>query len=153
MVRHGRLEDIPKLLEIGQWYLDQISPGAKIDHKNAPKDLRYLMNTATGCVLVAEVRGEIVGTLIGQVVKQSFVDLRFATDLAFVVMPGHPVQAVMLARQFIHWAKQQRNVREVTLQISSGLANVDRVALMYEKLGMRNMGACFTLQLPTGVSS
>lgn len=147
MIRRGKLEDIPKLLDIGQWYLDQIHDGLKIDRKAAPKDLRYLMSSATGVVLVAEKDGEIVGGLAGQVVKQSFVDVRFATDLAFVVKPGNPVMAVMLARRFIQWARGQKNVKEITLQISSGLANADRVARMYEKLGLRNMGACFTLYL------
>lgn len=145
MIRQGRLEDIPRIFEIGQWYLDQIQDGYKIDWKNGPKDLRYLMSSKQGRVLVAEVDGKVVGTLIGQVVKQAFVDVRYATDLAFVVEPGHPVQAVMLARHFIHWARKQPNVKEVTLQISTGLANVDRVARMYEKLGMRNMGGCFTV--------
>ena len=147
MVRDGTLADIPQMLEIGQWYLDRIHNGVKIDWKEAPKELRYLMSTATGKVLVAEKEGEIVGLLVGQVVKQSFVKMRFATDLAFVVKPGHPIQAVMLARHFIHWARQQKNVKEVILQISSGLANADRVAKLYEKLGLRNMGACFALYL------
>jgi hypothetical protein len=96
---------------------------------------------------VAEVDGEIVGCLAGQVMRQSFVDIRYATDLAFVVMPNHPAQAVALARHFIHWAKAQKNVKEVTLQISSGLANADRVSEMYEKLGLKKMGSCHTVYL------
>lgn len=145
MIRQGRLEDIQPIFEIGQWYLDQIHDGYKIDWKQGPKDLRFLINSKQARVLVAEVDGKVVGALIGQVVKQAFVDIRYATDLAFIVKPGHPIQAVMLARHFIHWARKQPNVREVTLQISSGLRNNERVARMYEKLGMKNMGACFTL--------
>lgn len=147
MIREGKLDDIPKLLEIGQYYLDQIHPGMKIDKQQAPKDLRYLMSSKTGVVLVAEEEGEIVGVLAGQVMKQAFVDCRYATDLAFVVLPGHPIQAVQIARQFVHWAKQQRNVKEIVLNISSGLGNVDRTGKMYERLGMRKMGGTYAIYL------
>jgi len=146
-IREGRLNDIPKLLEIGQYYLDQIHPGMTIDKNSAPKDLRYLMSSKTGVVLVAEHHNEIVGVLVGQVMKQAFVNCRYATDLAFVVMPGHPIQAVQLARQFVHWAKGMRNVKEIVLNISSGLGNVERVGEMYERLGMRKMGGTYAIYL------
>jgi len=147
VIRNAEYRDIPAILDIGQWYLDHIHPGTTIDREAGPKDLRYLISSATGWVGVAEKGGEIVGALAGQVVRQSFVKQRYATDVGFVVLPGHPIQAVGLARHFIHWSRQQKGVRDVTLQISSGLANVDRVGKLYEKLGLRHMGGCYTMFL------
>lgn len=144
MVRSARHEDIPKLLEIADWYVRQINPELRADKVGGAKDLRFLMASKTGCVFVAEVDGVVVGGLAGQVLKQSFVDCRYATDVGFAVLPKHPIQAVMLVRRFVQWARKQPGVKEITLQISSGLANADRVGRMYERLGLRHMGACFT---------
>lgn len=150
MIRQAKLADLDDIFTLGQKMLDRVhGPGVvKVDPQQGRKDMRFLMNSKTAIVLVDRSSdGELLGVLAGQVVKQSFVDLRFATDLAFYVQEDHPITAVKLLRHFINWAKGQPNVREILIQVSTGLGDSERMTTMYEKLGLRHMGGCFSVWL------
>lgn len=148
-VRVAKVEDVPAIFDLGQKMLTRMyGPGkVKANRTTGYSEMRMLIQSKTGLVIVDEIEGEIVGVLAGQVMKWSFVDLRYATDIAFFVEENRPVTAVKLLRRFIYWAQQQPNVREVLVNVTHGLGDMERMKTMYEKLGMRHVGGSFSVRL------
>lgn len=155
LVRPAELTEIREILSLGERFLHRINPEMAIDFDEGRRDLRFLMASKTGTVLITRDRKtrKLTGVLAGQVMKQAFVKSRYATDLAFVVERGYPIHAVALARHFIHWARSHKNCREVVLNISSGLDDADRLGVMYEKLGLRKVGGCFSAYFPRSTAA
>jgi hypothetical protein len=144
MIRAATYADIPALIAIGALYAPQISAHYDLDEPQIKKTLLFLMASKRGCVFVSEVCGEIVGLLIGQIDRLWFSKKFYATDIAFLVKPGHPMQGYLMAKRFVNWAKSFNDVIDVTMQISSGLGDTDRIGRMYERLGLKRVGGCFT---------
>ena len=65
----------------------------------------------------------------------------------FVVKENKPVTAVKLLRHFINWGKGQKNVREVLVNVVTGLSDPVKMTKMYERLGMRHVGGSFSVWL------
>jgi hypothetical protein len=148
-VREATVEDVPRIFDLGQKMLNRMYGYGKVQANRTTgyREMRQLIQSKIGVVLVDEVDGELLGVLAGQVMKWSFVDLRYATDIAFFVEENHPVTAVKLLRTFIYWARQQPNVREVLVNVTHGLGDMERMKTMYEKLGMRHVGGSFSIRL------
>jgi hypothetical protein len=78
--------------------------------------------------------------------------MRIAQDFAFYVEEGRPVTAIKLLRRFIYWANQQPNVDEVLVSVTHGIGDLDRVKVLYEKLGMTHIGGVFSMPLRERIS-
>ena len=148
-VRKATVEDVPRIFDLGQDMLDRMYGEGKVmaNRERGYKEMRQLIQSKTGLVIVDEQEGELLGVLAGQVMVWAFVNLRYATDIAFFVREDRPVTAVKLLRRFVYWAQKQRNVREVLINVTHGLGDLDRVKVMYEKLGMIHVGGSFSVRL------
>ena len=149
MVREATINDVPAIFDLGQEMLNRMYGLGRVraDRERGYREMRQMIASKQSIVLVDEQKGELLGVLVGQVMKWSFVDLRYATDIAFFVQENRPVTAIKLLRRFIYWAQQQPNVREVLVNVTHGLGDVERMKTMYEKLGMRHVGGSFSLLL------
>ena len=149
-VRQAKLKDLDAIFELGQEMLDRVYGEGEVetDPQQGRKDMRFLMNSKTAIVLVdVDEDGVLNGFVAGQVMKQAFVNLRYVTDIAFVVREDKPVTAVKLLRHFINWGKGQPNVREVLINVITGLSDPVKMTTMYERLGMRHVGGSFSVWL------
>lgn len=148
-VREATVEDVPRIFDLGQDMLNRMYGLGRVraNRTRGYKEMRQLIHSKVGLVIVDEEGGELLGVLAGQVMTWSFVDLRYATDIAFFVKEDKPVTAVKLLRRFIYWAQQQPNVREVLINVTHGLGDVDRMKTMYEKLGLHHVGGSFSIRL------
>lgn len=149
MTRLANVNDITSLLELGQKALDVSFAAPAVDLIQARRYLAQAINDKTHLVLVAEHERKIVGFIIGVIVPYWFSKDRFATDLAFYCLPQNGNYAPYLARRFIKWAKKQPNVLDVTMGITTGVSQAERIGKMYKKLGMTCVGSSYT-QLLTG---
>ena len=146
MIRNARPEDIPALLDLGAKALAESEHPARFDRSKTRKMLRYaiMMHRKDGPmrVWVAETQGEVVGVLIGQMDALFFSSDRYATDLVFYTHPSHRGHGLNLVRRFLEWARNDKKVVDITLQISSGI-EVERTQDLYERLGLKFVGGCF----------
>lgn len=123
----------------------EISPHYIVDEFKTRKTLLFLMSARRGCVFVAtDSGGRVIGFIAGQADSLWFSKACYATDIAFLVKPGFPVQGFLLAKRFIRWAKSIPDVVDITLNISSGLDIDNRLGRMYERLGLKPMGGCYS---------
>lgn len=145
MIRLATYEDLDQILEIGRTVAPKISAHYLVDDFKSRKTLLFLMNARRGCVFVAENKaGDVVGFIAGQVDSLWFSKACYATEIAFLVERGNPVQVFLLAKRFIRWAKAMPDVVDITLNISSGLDTDNRLGRLYECLGLKPMGGCYS---------
>lgn len=145
MIRLATHKDLTAILEIGRATAAEISQHYVVDEFKTRKTLLFLMGARRGCVFVAENKaGDVVGFIAGQADALWFSKACYATDIAFLVKPGNPVQGFLLAKRFIRWAKAIPDVVDITLNISSGMDLNNRLGRMYERLGLKPMGGCYS---------
>lgn len=146
MIREATLSDIGALLDLAAFFVPKVGSATLSERRFRP-EIRGLIKSEHTLVLVAEHEDEIVGCLIGQVGRVWYSDDLYATDIAFVVRPEFSgLYAWLMAKKFIRWAKSDKRVVEVTMQISSGFGDTERVGKMYESLGLTSMGGCYTAE-------
>ena len=149
MIRLVKHEDIPALVSIGKAVLAR-SPTYEqvaLDANKARYMVRRSMSDKSMDTFVAEVDGQVVGFLVALEEEHWFSKSRYATDLAFLVMPIHAEQAVWLLRRFIRWATGQPKVDMMMMGISSGLDEKGRLAELYKRHGFRDQGGVFVRKL------
>lgn len=145
MTRLATVNDITRMIELGEKAIDISYASPKLDQLYARRYLAQSINDKTSLVLVAEHKGVIVGFLIGAIVPYWFSKDKFATDLAFYCDEKHGNYAPFLAKRFIKWAKQQPRVIDVTMGITSGVSHAERIGTMYQKLGLEFVGSSYTV--------
>lgn len=147
MIREASISDIRGLAELARYFAPTAGL-ARLSESRFKPAINQLIKSPNAMVLVAEHEGEVVGALIGQVTRVWYSDDYYATDLAFVVRPEcSGIYAWIMVKRFIRWAKAQPKVVDVTMQVSSGLDADGRIGQMYEQLGLKNMGGCYTLSV------
>ena len=147
MIREATLGDIDAILELARYFVPKVGV-AELSEKRFRPELGRLIKSEHMIALVAEHEGRIVGCLLGQVGRVWYSEDCYATDIGFVVLPEYSgIYAWLMARKFIRWAKAQPKVVEVTMQISSGLGDIERTGKMYESIGLKKMGGCYTVAL------
>lgn len=148
MIREAELRDMHQLVELAKYFVPRIGYASLSEAKFRPA-MNQLIKSPHAIVLVAEnEEGELVGVLIAQCMRIWYSDDYYATDLGFVVKPEHSgVYAWLMAKRFIRWAKAQPRVVDITMQISSGLDEGNRIGQMYEALGLKRMGGCYTMSV------
>ena len=145
MIRPATHCDLNKIIEIGRSIATEISPHYAIDEFKTRKTLLFLMNARRGCVFVATNKsGEVIGFIAGQVDALWFSKSCYATEIGFLVEKGYPMQSYLLAKSFIQWSKAFDDVVDITLNISSGMDAKGRLGRLYERLGLKPMGGCYT---------
>lgn len=145
MIRLATYKDLDSIIEIGRATAAEISPHYVVDEFKARKTLLFLIGARRGCVLVAENKaGEVIGFIAGQIDALWFSKSCYATDVAFLVKSGYPMQSYLLAKTFVQWAKSFDDVVDITLNISSGLDPKGRLGKLYERLGLKPMGGCYS---------
>jgi hypothetical protein len=153
VIRDANLSDIDGLCELAEYFFSKM-PGGKFSEKVFRPNIRMLIKSPTARVIVAVHDGKIAGCLIGVVEKLWFSEDLIAHDVAFGVKPEvSGLYAWIMARQFIRWARSHKKVVDVTMQISSGLGDPERVGMLYEALGMKKMGGCYSLFVNGGAQS
>ncbi len=145
MIRNATHEDLTAILSIGRSIAPKISKHYVVDEFKTRRTLLQLINARRGCVFVATNKaGEVIGFIAGQVDALWFSKSCYATEIGFLVMKGYPMQAYLLAKAFIQWAKGFDDVVDVTLNISSGMDSKGRLGRLYERLGFKPMGGCYS---------
>lgn len=147
MIREATLFDIDALVDLARFFVPKVG-AATLSEKRFRPEICKLIKSESAIVLIAEHEGDVVGGLVGQIGRVWYSDDLYATDLAFVVRAEYSgLYAWLLAKKFIRWAKSDERVVEVTMQISSGMGDVERVGRLYESLGLANMGGCYTMRV------
>lgn len=150
MIRPATIEDIPRIVELGNM-LHQESRYAAISfsEEKVAALMKHLIQV-DGVVFVAEVDGEIVGGIAGGVTEFWFSTEKQAFDYSFFLAPDarHGMQAVRLMVAFESWAKL-RGARQVDMGITTDI-HVDKSARLYTGMGYKDCGKLFVKEIDYG---
>lgn len=150
MIRTATLSDIDGIVELAKHFYGQME-GGRFSEKIFRPNIRMLIKSENSIVILCEHDGKISGALIGVIDRLWYSEDFVAHDLAFAVKPkASGLYAWLMAKQFIRWAKSKPNVVDITMQVSSGLGEAERVGALYEALGMKKMGGCYSLFVGDG---
>lgn len=144
-VRVADIPDMDALCDLGEELLNHsVYANIKPDEEKFRRFVAGMMGIKTGTVLVVvDDNDKPQGFLLGVVDELFFSTRRQATDLAVYVREGYRHLAPRLFRTFIKWAESKPRVERVTLGISSGIGDPERVGKMYGKLGLSQVGGIF----------
>jgi hypothetical protein len=147
-VRIAKVEDVPAIFDLGQQMLNRMyGPGrVKANRTSGYSEMRMLIQSKTGLVIVDEIEGEIAGVLAAQRMKQAFCDHWIAVDLAYFVEENKPITAMKLVRHYLWWAQQQKGVNEALINVTHGVGDVERAKELFVKLGMTHVGGSFAVR-------
>lgn len=144
MIRNAQHADIPAILDIGAHVIGASTTlNCELDRDKAAKVIRQALNHRMHAVFVAERAGQVVGFFIAVQDQFWFSKERYATDLAFCVLPEHADQAVWLLRRFMRWAKAS-NINHVQLGLSTGMDPENRTGRLYEAHGLSKVGGIYS---------
>lgn len=105
-------------------------------------------NLGGSLVMVSETAGIVDGLLIG-VLDNVYPCLKelVATDLLFLQAEhANPKDGVLMLKHLIAWAKKNPKVIEVHLGVASTVGDWERVAKLYEAVGLDRCGAMFRME-------
>jgi hypothetical protein len=146
--RRGDVQDVKRIHELGKELMGSVYPGMKMNDVKFKTTVANCMFSKSGCCFVVVDESDVpAGFILGVIDTPFYSDQRFATDLAFYVRPEARSYGAWLASRFINWGKSVPGVTEITMAISSGIGDVDRIGRMYEKKGMRRMGGLYTMRV------
>lgn len=142
MIREATLDDIPRLLELGQ-VMHQESPvynAFPLNEDRVVGFLSYLINSDDGCVFVAIQDGEVIGGMAGIVSEHLWSDIRLAYDIGWFFLPEHRghLTSIRILQAFLEWAKSK--AEQIMIMNTSGV-NTERILPLYEKQGFKKAGA------------
>lgn len=104
----------------------------------------------TALILVAEHEGKITGLMLGKVEPFWFADqaagARVASDLVFY--SRFAGDGPRMLRRFIAWAFSVPRVVRIEMAVSTGQADLGRMAKIYERVGLRQEGSLFVMNHP-----
>ena len=150
MIREATLSDLDGLVALGDHFYSSMQ-GGRFSEKAFRPSMRMLIKSPSSIVLVAEHEGKIVGCLIGVIERLWYSEDKIAHDLAFGVKPEvSGMYARMMIREFVKWAKSHKDVADITMQVSSGIGDPDRIGRLYEASGLKKMGGCYSLFVGNG---
>lgn len=142
-IRKADIPDMDAICELARELLEKsIYNSIKPDDAKFRMFVAGLMGNKGGIVLVIVDRNDVPqGFLIGILEELFFSRQRMATDLAVYVRDGYRNLAPRLFKTFIEWAESKSRVAQITLGISSGIGDPERVSKMYENLGFAQVGS------------
>lgn len=144
-IRLGDIPDMNEIQELGLELLEQsVYEGVKPDIPKFRTTVAGLMGSNKGIVLlVVDDQGSPQGFLLGIIDSLFWSQSRYATDIAVYVREGFRHLAPRLFQEFIEWAKSKPRVAHITLGLSSGIGEPDRVGRMYERFGLNRVGGIY----------
>ena len=146
MIRPARIDDIPRLVDLGA-VMHSESPRFR-DFAYQParvgEMIEWLMGSPQGLVLVAEQPLEgVIGGLMAMTMPHYACDLVQASDLAFFIHPefrgGSP--ALRLVRGYLDWAREMG--AEPSIGINTGV-QPERTGQLLAALGADQSGTIWT---------
>lgn len=148
-VRLADITDIKRIHELAQELLaDSVYAGIKMDDKQFKLTVAGLIGSKTGAVFVIVDEDDTVqGFLLGIIDNLFFSRARYATDLATYVRPAFRAFAPFMFRRFTKWARSKPGVAEITLGISSGIGDTERVGRFYQRLGYQPVGGLYVMRV------
>jgi len=141
-IRLGDIPDMNAICDLAAELLDQsVYAGIKPDQEKFRLLVANLMGHKQGTVLViVDDEDRPQGFLLGILEELFFSRKRMATDLAIYVREGYRHLAPSMVKQFIAWAESKPRLVLITLGISSGIGDPDRVGKFYEDIGLPAVG-------------
>lgn len=148
-IRAGEIKDIPHIHRLGKELLESSAYGGiQMNDLKFKKTVANCISSKLGCCFVADDSdGVPAGFILGVADTPFYSDERFATDLAFYVRPEARSLGAWLATRFLRWARSVPGVTDISMAISSGMGDVDRIGHMYERLGMKRVGGLYTMRI------
>jgi len=70
---------------------------------------------------------------------------RQVTDLIFYVETGTRGYGARLLSVFLGWARKVPNIGEISMGITSGAKNIDRIGALFEAVGMSKVGGTYSM--------
>ena len=144
-IRVGDIPDMAAIVAMGHELLAQsVYSDVKPDEQAFRMLVAGIMGSNKGTVLlIVDDDDKPQGFLIGIVEELFFSRVRYGTDIALFVREGYRNLAPRLIKKFIAWAKSKPRVKHITLGLSSGIGDPDRVGRMYENLGLSRVGGIY----------
>ena len=147
-----RLGDIPDMKAIVKMAYELQAESVYYDIKSDEQIFKTLVAGMMGSKLarvfvVIDDDDEPQGFLLGLVDNFFFSRERYASDLMVFVREGYRHLAPKLFKEFMTWAESKPRVRHITLGLSSGTGDPDRVGRMYENLGLSKVGGIYTKRI------
>lgn len=148
MIRHAEKTDLDDLVELGRrMHAESNYTPLVYSEFVYRRNLELLLGSERGCVLVAELQGELIGVYVGVVGDAFFSTDRIAQDLLLYVEPEHRggMTAMRLIKAFENWAWQQ-GAAQIRPGISVG-GDYTTAARLYEAAGFDVCGYTFVKKL------
>jgi hypothetical protein len=143
MIRKGTPHDLQAIIELGYRLCDRTHlAGIPRDRPAIAQTITDCMTSQFGCCLVADHGGKITGAIVGTAQQFWFSRRRQAIDLFFTA--ESPGDGLRLLKRFVDWGWSVPGVVEVAGAQSSGI-EVERTAVLYARLGFRQVGGVFSL--------
>ena len=144
-IRLGDIPDMAAIYKLGCELLSQsVYSNIKHDESKFKLFVAGLMGIKNGTVLViVDDNDKPQGFLLGVVEELFFSRKRMATDLAVYVRKEYRHLAPKMFKEFIKWAESKSRMAQITLGISSGIGEPERVGKMYNSLGFTQTGGIF----------
>lgn len=149
MIREATVEDIPRLLELGEQMHDE-SRFARLQF--APEKVEALLRVMLYdreqyCAFVAQHSDRVIGGLLGLCVERYFSHARVAQDLAIFIEPGKRggVAAIGLIRAFRKWARE-RDAIDLEIAVNTGVQPL-RTGRLLQACGMEPIATLYTQEL------
>lgn len=144
-VRLADIPDIDALCELGRELLEQsVYAGIKPDEYKFKTLLAGLMGSKNGTVLVVtDDDNQPQGFLLGMVDELFFSREKYATDLAVYARKAYRQYVPAMYRRFVKWASNRPKVVQISMGISSGIGDAERIGRMYELMGFDRTGGLY----------
>ena len=142
-IRTADIPDMDAICELASELLEQsIYSDIKPDETKFRLFVAGIMGSKGGIVLlIVDDENKPQGFLLGVLEELFFSRQRMATDLAIHVRKGYRNLVPRLIKTFVEWAESKSRVVRVTLGISSGIGDPERISKMYGKLGFMQIGS------------
>lgn len=144
MIRAAGPDDISAIVALarkaheGSWYRC-IPP----DEQKFRKLVTMMMVNQQHLALVSEVRGELVGVLLGVTDEIFFSRKKSATDILTYITPGNGLEGLRLIKTFVAWAKARASVYQIWMSVSSDMVDPKSARVIYQRAGLHPYGGSF----------
>ncbi len=134
------VEDIAARVELNRRAHEEIADGLPFDDGMVRRFYERRVRKPEQCVLQAELKGEMIGGLTGQVARHFHCPALGASLLGVYVLPEHrgSLAAVKLFHGFRRWARDRGAVR-IYAGVTSGI-DIARTDRLLKRLGFRMTG-------------
>lgn len=140
MIRNATLEDIPRIVEMGQ-QLAAASTYRAVEYAPDRVEATCKLLINSGFLVVAEKEGCVVGAMLGDVYTPWYTNDRMGIDYSLYIEPEHRngLLAVKMIKRFEEWCIGM-GAKQIRPGVGTGDKNVGR---LYRALGYQAVGEWF----------